>query len=325
VELTRRRSKWALWKILRVLGLAKSTWCAWKERQRKGELGDRKPHSVNLDALLPEEEKAIVTYALEHPKEGYRRLSYMMIDDDVAYCSPSSVYNVLSERELLCRWKPSRPFGMPIEKPTAPHQRWHTDIMYLWITGCWYFFVSVIDGFSRYLVHWELLTSMRADDVTLVVQRALEKVPGVSPEIVSDNGCQYTSRDFKMLVKHFQLHHIQIRVRHPESNGVAERLHRSVREGLSDKELKDLAHARAIIGRWVEHYNNERLHAGIMYLRPRDYYIGLQEMLLQERRTKLQKARIRRRTLNLQRRALWHVTEEVNHTNLELVKSPVSC
>ena len=305
--------------------MAKSTWCAWKERQRRGELEDRKPRSVNLDALLPEEETAIVEYALIHPKDGYLRLAYMMLDEDVAYCSPSSVYNVLAARDLLCRWKPSRPGGAPIERPLCPHQRWHTDIMYLWVAGRWYFFVGIIDGFSRYLIHWELLTSMRADDVSLVVQKALEKVPGVMPEIVSDNGSQYTSRDFKALIKQFHLHHIQIRIQHPESNGIVERLHRSLREGLSDQEMEDLSHAREIIGKWVAYYNNERLHAGIMYLRPRDYYLGHQEALLEERRMKLQKARARRRILNLQRRELWQVSEEENHTNLKIEKSPNSC
>jgi putative transposase len=280
---------------------------------------------MNLDALLADEEEAIVTYALSHPKEGYRRLSYMMLDDDVAYCSPSSVYNVLSERELLCRWKPSRSCGVPVEKPTAPHQRWHTDVMYLWVAGRWYFLVSVIDGFARYLIHWELLTSMKADDVTLVVQRALEKVPGVSPEIVSDNGSQYTSKDFKALIKHFQLQHIQIRIQHPESNGVIERFHRSVRDGLSDQELKDLMHARQIIEKWVAYYNNERLHAGIMYLRPRDYYVGQQQELLEERRTKLENARERRRSINLQRWLYANIREERSYTNLEIAKSPISC
>ena len=85
---------------------------------------------------------------------------------------------------------------MPVLKPTSPNQRWHTDIMYLWVEGGWYFFVGVLDGYSRYLVHGELLASMRADDVTLVVQRALEKVPGAKPDIVSDHGSQFTSKDF---------------------------------------------------------------------------------------------------------------------------------
>ena len=325
VELTKKRSGWTIGGILRVLGLKKSTWWSWKERFRRGLLDDRKPWSVNLDTLLAVERDAIASYALDHPKDGYRRLAYMMIDKDVVCCSPSSVYNVLVEKGLLCRWKPSERLGTLVEKPTEPNQRWHTDIMYLWLTGRWYFFVGMLDGYSRYIVHWELLTSMRADDVTLVAQRALEKVPGCRPEIVSDNGKQFTSRDFRTLVKQFQLHQIFIRVHHPESNGVMERFHRSLRDGLSDKELVDLSRAREIIGHWVNYYNNERLHAGILYMRPRDYYLGYRDELLQERKQKLQEARDRRRTINLQRWANKIIREEQNHKNLRLEKSLISC
>ena len=322
MKLTSKRSWWPLGKILRIIGLRKSTWHAWVERERLGLLEDRKGGSLNLDQLLPEEEDAIADYALSHPREGYQRLAYMMIDDDVAYCSPSSVYNVLSRRELLCRWKVSRSCGQPVEKPEAPNQRWHTDIMYLWLAGRWYFFVGVLDGYSRYLVHWELLSSMRADDVTLVVQRALEKAPGCTPEVVSDNGSQFTSRDFRALVKRFQLRQIKIRVHHPESNGQIERLHRSLREGLSEKDLRDLSHARQIIGEWVEYYNCERLHAGILYLRPSDYYFGRKDEVLGRRISKLGTARSRRREANRQR-YLSADNGGQNHTNLGLAESPV--
>jgi transposase InsO family protein len=323
---TKARSGWPIWKILRVLGLKKATWCAWKKRFMENALEDRKPWSMNLDALLPAERKAIIEYALANPKDGYRRLSYMMLDEDVVYCSPSSVYNVLSEKGLLCRWKPSKRLGILVEKPTRPNQRWHTDIMYLWLSGRWYFFVGILDGYSRYIVHWELLTSMKADDVTLVAQRALEKVSDCRPEIVSDNGKQFTSRDFRALIKHFQLNQIFIRVHHPESNGVMERFHRSLREGLSDKELVDLSRAREIIGRWVDYYNNERLHAGIFYMRPKDYYFGCKDKLLQERKQKLQEARGMRRAVNLQKWANKIILEEQRkRKDLRLEKSLISC
>jgi transposase InsO family protein len=44
----------------------------------------------------------------------------------------------------------------------------------------------VLDGFSRYIVHWEIRESMREQDVELVLARAMEKHPGVQPRIISD-------------------------------------------------------------------------------------------------------------------------------------------
>lgn len=327
MELTKERSNWPFGKILQVLGLKRSTWWAWKEREKEGKLDDRRPCSINLDALLSQEIDAIVEYALAHPKDGYRRLTFMMIDDGIAYCSPSSVYNVLSDRQLLWRWKPSQRLGAVVEKPWYPNQRWHTDIMYLWVAGRWYFFVGVLDGYSRYIVHWELLTSMRSEEVTLVVQKALEKTPGATPEVVSDHGGQFTSRDFRALIKHFQLQQILIRVHHPESNGAIERFHRSLRDGVSDKELNDLSRAREIIGKWVEYYNSERLHAGIEYMRPKDYYSGSRYELHEERKRKLQNARDRRRAANLGRcvRSQTMRTMEGDHTKLSCEESLISC
>lgn len=164
-------------------------------------------------------------------------------------------------------------------------------------------------------MHWDLLTSMTSADVRLVIQHALEVLeitgtkPGDAPrkaprsglQIVSDNGVQFTSRDFKQLVRQFELEHIRIRTYHPESNGVLERFHRSTREEISEEGMKNLVQARQVIARWVEHYNTERLHAGLGYLAPVDYYSGSPEERLEERRIKLARARRERRRLNEER------------------------
>jgi transposase InsO family protein len=309
------RSKWQLNRILGVLELKRSVYFSWCHRQDQGLLADKHPLKTSLEKVLPEEERALVDYALKHPKEGYRRLSWMMVDENVAYLKPGTVYNILSRRDLLYRWRRSQSIGKPPDKPTKPNQRWHTDIMYLWLNGRWYFYVGVIDGYSRYLVHGELLVSMTADEVSLVVQRALEKHPGAKPEIVNDNGTQFTGHEFKRLIKRFELSQIRIRINHPESNGTIERFYRTLREGLSESELSDLGKAREIIREWVEYYNNERLHAGIRYLRPKDYYYDEPEKLIAQREEKLSQARERRKEINSQAKL------EQNSPKLELQKS----
>ena len=55
------------------------------------------------------EKKAIMDYYLDHPLEGYRRLTYMMMDADIVAVSPSSVYRVLSQADLLRRWNRNDP------------------------------------------------------------------------------------------------------------------------------------------------------------------------------------------------------------------------
>jgi transposase InsO family protein len=267
------------------------------KRAARHALADRPPIASFRDGILAEEKDAVKAYALAHPKDGYRRLAWQMVDADVAYLSPSSVYRVLDEADLLSRWKRSTSSGTAPAKPTRPHERWHTDLMYLRIQDTWYFLVTVLDAYSRYVVHWELLTTMRAEDVQLVIQQALEQT-GATPDIVTDNGSQFTAKEFKDLVRRFVFKHIRIRWYHPESNGLVERFHRSTREALGDEALRNLAQARVLIGEWVREYNEQRLHAGLGYLTPAEYYRGNPAARLAERQVKLEAGRRKRRETN---------------------------
>jgi transposase InsO family protein len=295
------RTGWRVGRVLKRLGIPRSVYYEWRDRALQKRLDDLVPGGRCLSAVLPEEKEAVITYALAHPKDGYRRLAWMMVDADVAYLSPASVYRILTDADLLYRWKRSCRSGEKPEVPTRPHQRWHTDIMYLRVGDVWYFLVTVLDGFSRYVVHWELLTSMRAADVRLVIQHALEANGLKDVEIVSDNGSQFTSADFKALVRQFELQHIRIRTYHPESNGTLERFHRSTREALADDDLRNLARARELIGRWIEHYNENRLHASLQYLPPCEFYRGNPTERIAERRAKLERGRRHREIINRQR------------------------
>lgn len=301
VEEAVARTGWSVRRIVKRLGIARSVYYEWRERAVQRRLDDLVPGGRCLSAVLAEEKEAVITYALAHPKEGYRRLAWMMVDADVAYVSPASVYRILTDADLLYRWKRSCRTGEKPEAPTRPHQRWHTDIMYLRVADVWYFLVTVLDGFSRYVVHWELLTSMRAADVRLVIQHALEANGVKNVEIVSDNGSQFTSADFKALVRQFDLQHIRIRTYHPESNGTLERFHRSTREALAEQDLRNLARARTLVEEWVRHYNEERLHAALAYLPPAEYHRGDPELRISERRQKLERGRTHREAVNRQR------------------------
>jgi putative transposase len=107
---------------------------------------------VPKENWLEEWEKAAIK---QHSLEGYRRLAYMMLDEDVVAVSPSSVYRVLSEAELLKRWASSTSRkGTGFDQPARPHQHWHIDIAYINICGTFYYLCSILDGYSRYLVHW---------------------------------------------------------------------------------------------------------------------------------------------------------------------------
>lgn len=301
MKVTQARTDWTVRRILRRLGFPKSRYYDWRQREREELLDDLVPGAGRrLHAILPEEKEAVISYALSQPREGYRRLAWMMVDADVAYVSPSSVYRILADADLLYRWKRSQKGGEKPPEPKAPNERWHTDIMYLRIEDTWYFLVTVLDAYSRYVVHWDLLTSMTSAAVRVVIHDGLKKT-GANPEIVTDNGSQFTAKDFRSLVRDFELEHIRIRTYHPESNGKVERFHRSTRDALSELELKNLSQSREVIARWVEFYNGERLHASLNYLPPAEYWAGEPEARMKERKQKLEAGRKRREIANRER------------------------
>ena len=292
--------------ILAELGLTRSVYYDWLEREREGSLADRMVVPRSPLVALPDEIEAATAYAKAHPREGYRRLAWMMVDEDVVYLTPSTVYRILDRYDLLYRWKrPELGQGKRIPEATYPNEVWHVDLMYLWVKGRWYFLVSLLDSYSRYIVHWELALSMRAQEVAEITATALERVPGKKPRIIRDNGAQFVAKEWREVIRHFELEEIPIRVRHPESNGRIERYHRSVREeGLSDTELEDFYQARDLLAQWVKNYNEERLHSALHYLRPVDYYLGNPEALLNERKRKLQDAAARRKEVNSGKREI---------------------
>lgn len=107
----------------------------------------------------------------------------MMLDHDVVAVSPASVWRVLRQAGLLSRWKgkPSRK-GTGFEQPLEPHQHWHVDVSYINLSGTFSYLCSVLDGCSRFLVHWDLRESMKEADIERILERAKKKYPDARPQ-----------------------------------------------------------------------------------------------------------------------------------------------
>lgn len=217
--------------------------------------------------LLDWEKEAIILYAKNHTGEGYRRLTYMMIDDNVVAASPSAVYRILKRAGLLNKWNMTKKSskGRGFEQPKGPHQNssavadWHVDIKYVNYKGTFLFLISVIDGYSRYITHHELRQYMQEFDVELTIQKALEKFPGVTPRIISDNGSQFISKDFAKYLKFAGLQHIKTSIAYLQSNGKIEHLHRTIKEEhLKKSSMINLDDTKKQIAEYVEFYNTKR-------------------------------------------------------------------
>lgn len=91
--------------------------------------------------------------------------------------------------------------------PSTAHEHWHTDVSYINIGKTFYYLCSVLDGYSRFLVHWELRASMTEAGTEIVLQRAREKYPEGAPRLIFDNGPQFIARDFKEFIRIAERHH----------------------------------------------------------------------------------------------------------------------
>ena len=233
--------------------------------------------------------------------EGYRRLAFMMLDADVVAVSPSSVYRVLRDAGRLAKWngKPSRK-GTGFQQPLGPHEHWHVDVSYINVSGTFYYLCSVLDGYSRSIVHWELRESMKEAEIEILLQRAREKFPEARPRIISDNGPQFIARDFKEFIRLCGMTHVRTSPYYPQSNGKLERWHKSLKsECIRPGTPLNLEDARRLVVGYVEHYNTVRLHSAIGYVAPADKLAGREAAIFVERDRKLEEARGRRQVARL--------------------------
>jgi transposase InsO family protein len=284
------------------IGIDRSKYYQWQ--QRYGQVNEHNAWVPRDHWLEDWEKQAIVACHHDHPLEGYRRLTYMMIDADIVAVSPASVYRVLKTAGLLGRWnaKPSAK-GTGFQQPIGPHEHWHIDVSYLNICGTFYYLCSILDGFSRYVVHWEIRESMTEADVEIILQRARELFPQARPRIISDNGPQFIARDFKEFIAMSGMTHVRTSPYYPQSNGKLERYHRTIKaDGIRPNTPLSLADARRIVANFVRHYNEVRLHSAIQYVTPADKLAGRAEAVLAARDARLAAAREARKARRRQER-----------------------
>jgi putative transposase len=220
-----------------------------------------------------------------------------MIDADIVAVSPSSVYRVLRDAGLMKQHncKPSLK-GKGFQQPLRPHEHWHVDVSYINVAGTFFDLCSLLDGSSRFLVHWELRASVTEAEVETIIQRAREHFPDERPRIISDNGPQFIAKDFKEFIRICGMTHVRTSPCYPQSNGKIERWHKTLKgECIRVKTPLSQEDARRLITEFVAHYNEVRLHSAIGYVAPADKLAGRDRAILAERDRKLDAARQRRK------------------------------
>jgi putative transposase len=266
-------------------------------RQRYGKANEHNGKVPRDHWLDPAERKAILDFHDKNPLNGYRRLTFMMLDQNIVAASPATVYRVLKAAGRLNRWnpKPSKK-GTGFVQPLGAHEHWHIDITYINIAGTFYYLCLVLDGYSRYIIHWELRESMKESEVEIILQRARERFPEAKPRIISDNGPQFVARDFNNFIRLCGMTHVRTSPYYPQSNGKLERVNQTLKvNAIRPNAPSTPEEGRRVVDNFVEHYNDHRLHSSIGYVAPADKLAGRHDEIWAVRDQRLEAARARRK------------------------------
>ena len=158
--------------------------------------------------------------------------------------------------------------GVPIERI---NQVWSADITYIRLTDGWMYLVAVIDWFSRYVLAWEVSTTLETDFCLLALERALRQG---KPEVFNtDQGVQFTSQPFTVTLESAGVAISMDGRGRALDNIFVERLWRTLKyEEVYLNDYTSVSMGRARLGAYFPFYNTERPHQALGYRTPAAVY-----------------------------------------------------
>jgi len=282
---------------LMALGIPKSSYYRWRRGQT-----DLRNRERPWNRITPEEEDRILAVAREHPDLSSRQLAAWVTDNEGFAVSESTVYRILRREGLVKRLEVQLVAGKEYHtKTTRPHQLWATDASYFKVVGWgYYYLVTVMDDYSRFILAWKLQKDMSADSLIEVVQEAVDStgMTDVPVEdrtrLLSDNGAGYVSMAFRSYLHLVGIRHILAAPYHPQTNGKLERYHQSIKREVNQIPYELPSQLERAIADFVDYYNYRRYHKALGNVTPADVLYGKREEIL-ERRKEVQIQTINRR------------------------------
>ena len=272
---------------LMALGIPKSSYYRW--RQGQPDSGNRRRP---WNRITPEEEDKVLAIAREYTELSSRQLSAWITDNKGFAISESTVYRILRREGLVKRQESQLTAANEYHTKTKrPHQMWATDASYFRVVGWgYYYLVTVMDDYSRFILAWKLQQDMSANSLIEVVQEAVDAM-GMTDvpvedrtRLLSDNGAGYVSKAFRNYLRLVGIGHILAAPFHPQTNGKIERYHRSIKGELSLLPYEVPSQLERAITDFVDYYNYRRYHKALSNVTPADVLYGRREEILKHRK-----------------------------------------
>jgi transposase InsO family protein len=227
----------------------------------------------------------IVEIKLNPDQANWYRLITVTLQILGYYINHKKVYRLMLAYILL--EKPRKRTGREFVKyrrvaPHKPLQVIEMDIKYVWIYGIrkYAFILTVIDTFTRYVLHWAAGYTMKSHQVKAVWEHVITEYlqpagilkEGLDVEIRNDNGKQFNSN---LIIDFFKENHLNQVFTHPytpEENGHIESFHNTLGKALRKDQFTTLYMLEQRLKKFYTCYNNQRSHSSIKGIAPSKFW-----------------------------------------------------
>ena len=233
-----------------------------RDRVQRLSLANRKYGARRITALLRREGRLV----------NHKRIERIRKEDNLL-CVPTKLFKpaTTNSRHSWVVW-PNLARWLSV---TAVNQLWVADITYVRLAETFVYLAVILDAFSRKVVGWAMADHLRAE-------LALEALDGaLSTRLVSDGGLvhhsdrgvQYACNDYVGRLQAAGIQPSMSKVGCPYDNAQAESFMATLkREEVDGRSYRDLAHAKAEIGQFIDQvYNRQRLHSALGYRSPEEF------------------------------------------------------
>jgi transposase InsO family protein len=264
------------------------------KRFSESRLTDKKGGSpIPWNKIRPAEAIEILAAARESPELSCRQLACSLTDNGSIYVSESTVYRILKREGLI---KPAEIIGFKAakeyrRKTKHPNELWATDCCHLKVMDWgWYYLVTVMDDFSRFILSWDIKVDMSGGSLEDVVQQAVDftgmtNIPVENRTVLlSDNGAGYICQQFNQYLHLVGIRHITASPFHPQTNGKIERYHRTLKGNINQIPYDMPSELNEAIRTFIEYYNYRRYHEGLGNVTPYAVYTGKHVEIIQRRK-----------------------------------------
>lgn len=185
----------------------------------------------------------------------------------------------MKERSLLCTKNTKRKIAdrEHRSKPKAerPNEIWGTDMTKVFIEGSgWVYITIVLDWFTKKIVGLSSGSRSKACDWIQALDEGVNRqfphgARGKNLKLVSDNGCQPTSKSYMQYCSSVEIEQIYTSYSNPKGNAETERFMRTMKEELLwIREWQNEEEMTLALKEWSEEYNNNYLHSSLKYRSP---------------------------------------------------------